>query len=133
MVLLQASTLVHSCACRKKIQQFVVLFCFFTWVLSPQTFRVLSPAGNRASEGGDGEVGEGFVQGGHAGGVWRPVLSLLVQPLLRAELQEPPRSHHGSTGGDHRGGRHRDTSGIVLALSQGRLLFWQKLSDSRRR
>lgn len=122
MVLLQSSSLVHSCACRKKIQRLVVLFCFvfFTWVLSPQTFHVLSSAGNRASEGGDGEVGEGFVQGGHADGVWGPVLPLLVQPLLRAELQEPPRAHHGPTGGDHRGGRHRDTSGIVGALSQGR-------------
>lgn len=135
MVLLQLSTLVHSCAWRKQNPAvfflFVCLF-FLTWILSPQTFHVLSLAGNRASEGGDGEVGKGFVQGGHADGVWGPVLSLLVQPLLRAELQEPSRAHHGSTGGDHRRGRHRDTSGIVWALSQGKLLFWLKLPASKR-
>ncbi|XP_073342027.1 palmitoyltransferase ZDHHC3-A isoform X2 [Pagrus major] len=65
---------------------------------------------NRASEGGDREVGKGAVSGGHAGGVWRPVISVLVQPLLRAELQEEPaRAHQHPTGGDHRGGCHRDT------------------------
>ncbi|XP_023274388.1 palmitoyltransferase ZDHHC3-like isoform X3 [Seriola lalandi dorsalis] len=57
---------------------------------------------NRASEGRDGEVGEGAMLGGGADGVWRPVLSVLVQPLHRAELQEqPPRARHHSTGGDH--------------------------------
>ncbi|XP_070822128.1 palmitoyltransferase ZDHHC3-A isoform X3 [Chaetodon trifascialis] len=70
---------------------------------------------NRASEGGDGEVGEGAVLGGHAGGFRWPVLSVLVQPLCRAELQEErPGACYHSTGGDHRGGRHRDTTRVAL-------------------
>lgn len=75
---------------------------FSTQLLSPQTLTVVSSAGNRASEGGDGEVGEGAVLGGHADGVRGPVLSFLVQSIFGAELQEePPRAHHRSTGGDY--------------------------------
>lgn len=64
-------------------------------------------------------MGEGAVLGGHADGVRRPVLPVLVQPLRRAELQEePPGARHRPTGGDHRGGRHRDTTRIALPCSQ---------------
>ncbi|XP_030013571.1 palmitoyltransferase ZDHHC3-A isoform X3 [Sphaeramia orbicularis] len=71
---------------------------------------------NRASEGGDGEVGEGAVLGGHGGGVRGPILPVLVQPLLRAELPEdPPGPRHRPTGGNHRGGRHRDPAELVPA------------------
>lgn len=53
--------------------------------------------------------------GGHADGVRQPVLSVLVQPLFRAELQEEPhRARRYPAGGNHRGGRHRDPAGLVL-------------------
>lgn len=62
----------------------------------------MSSAGNRASEEGDREVGEGAMLGGHADGVRGPILSFLVQSIFGAELQEePPRARHRSTGGDH--------------------------------
>lgn len=58
-------------------------------------------------------MGEGAVQGGHAGGVRRPVLPVLVQPLHWAELQEePPGPRQRPTGGDHPGGRYRDTTDL---------------------
>ena len=76
--------------------------------------------GHRASEGWDREVGEGAVLGGHAGGIWRPVLSVLVQPLCRAELQEEHcRACHCSAGGDHWGGRHRDTTQLAPPAVRG--------------
>ncbi|XP_018536259.1 palmitoyltransferase ZDHHC3-A isoform X3 [Lates calcarifer] len=57
---------------------------------------------NRASEGRDWEVVEGAVLGGCTDGIWRPILSVLVQPLYRAGLQEEPsRARHHSTGGDN--------------------------------
>ncbi|XP_034729750.1 palmitoyltransferase ZDHHC3-A-like isoform X3 [Etheostoma cragini] len=56
---------------------------------------------NRASEGRDRKVGEVAVLEGHADGVWRPVLFILVQPLCRAELQECFRACPCPTGGDH--------------------------------
>lgn len=84
--------------------------------LSPQTNTVVSSAGNRASEGGDRKVGKGAMPGGHADGVWRPIISVLVQPLLRAELQEEPaRAHQHPTGGDHRRGCYRNTTGVMLS------------------
>lgn len=58
-----------------------------------------------------GEVAE---LGGHADGVRRPVLFILVQPLCRAELQEPFGACPRPTGGDHRRGRHRDTTQLAL-------------------
>lgn len=68
-----------------------------------------SSPGNRAAEGGDGEVGESAVLGGHADGVRRPLLTVLVQPFLRAELQEDPSGpHQCPPGRHHRGGCHRD-------------------------
>ncbi|XP_049903686.1 palmitoyltransferase ZDHHC3-A isoform X2 [Epinephelus moara] len=70
---------------------------------------------DRASEGRDGKVGEDVVLGVHADGVRQPVLSILVQPLRRAELQEEPsRAHPGPTGGDNRRGRHRNTTQLAL-------------------
>nr|XP_040021882.1 palmitoyltransferase ZDHHC3-A-like isoform X6 [Gasterosteus aculeatus aculeatus] len=69
---------------------------------------------NRAAEGGDGAVGEPAVLGGHAGGVWRPPVSGVVQPLRTAELQEEPvGARPRPSGDDHRGGRHRDTTQLV--------------------
>ncbi|XP_054869646.1 palmitoyltransferase ZDHHC3-A isoform X3 [Amphiprion ocellaris] len=66
---------------------------------------------NRAPEGRDGEMGEGAVLGGYAGGVWRPVLPVVVQPVYWPELQEEPSGPRlRPTGGDHRGGCHRDTT-----------------------
>ncbi|XP_036930402.1 palmitoyltransferase ZDHHC3-A isoform X1 [Acanthopagrus latus] len=74
---------------------------------------------NRASEGGDRKVGKGAVPRGHADGVRRPVISVLVQPLLRAELQEEPaRAHQHPTGGDHRRGCHRDSPGVMLPAAR---------------
>lgn len=81
---------------------------------------MLSFAGDRASEGRDGEVGQDLLLRGHADGVRGALLTLLVQPLLRAELQEVPRGHHGSAGRDHRGERHRDPAGVVQGGPQGR-------------
>ncbi|XP_031144150.1 palmitoyltransferase ZDHHC3-A-like isoform X2 [Sander lucioperca] len=69
---------------------------------------------NRASEGRDRKVGEVAELGGHADGVRRPVLFILVQPLCRAELQEPFGACPRPTGGDHRRGRHRDTTQLAL-------------------
>lgn len=86
---------------------------FAHWIFSPQTLRILSFAGNRASEGGDGKMGEDFMLGGHADGVRGPIVALLVQPLLRTELQEAPRAGRGSAGRHHRGGHHRDPTGVV--------------------
>ena len=80
-------------------------------LLSPQTLIVQSSAGDRASEGRDGEMGEGAMLGSHADGVRWPVLPVLVQPLYRAELQEELFGpHRHPAGGDHRGGRHRDST-----------------------
>lgn len=84
-------------------------------LLLPQILIVPSSAGHRAFEGRDGEMGEGAMLGSHADGVRWPVLPVLVQPLLRAELQEElSGSHRHPTGRDHRGGRHRDTTQLVL-------------------
>ncbi|XP_035019101.1 palmitoyltransferase ZDHHC3-A isoform X2 [Hippoglossus stenolepis] len=84
---------------------------------------------NRASEGRDREVGEGAVLGGHANGLWRPVLPVLVQPLHRAELQEESsRAQHHHTRGNNRGGHHRDIAQLALEniffLSLTELLHW---------
>ncbi|XP_035495100.1 palmitoyltransferase ZDHHC3-A isoform X3 [Scophthalmus maximus] len=69
---------------------------------------------HRAPEGRDGAVGEGAVPGGDADVVRRSVLPVLVQPLRGAELQEgPPGARRRPTGGDHRGGRHRDTARLA--------------------
>lgn len=114
-------TVVHARIKKKPSECFGVSF-FAHWILSPHTLRVLSFAGNRASEGGDGEMGEDLLLGGHADGVRGPVLALLVQPLLGNELQEVPRAHGGSAGRHHRGGRHRDPTGVVGAFPQGRRL-----------
>lgn len=82
---------------------------------SPQTLTAVSSPGDRASEGRDGKVGEDVVLGVHADGVRQPVLSILVQPLRRAELQEEPsRARPGPTGGDNRRGRHRNTTQLAL-------------------
>lgn len=101
-------TLCHGCACR--VQDFL------TRLLSPQTLTVVSPAGNRTSEGGDRKVGEGALLGGHADGIWGPILFFLVQSLHRTELQQefPPREYYHSTRGDHRRGRHRNSTRIVI-------------------
>lgn len=64
-------------------------------------------------------MGEDLLLGGHADGVRGPVLALLVQPLLGNELQEAPRAHGGSAGRHHRGGRHRDPTGVVGAFPRG--------------
>lgn len=81
---------------------------------SPSALTVVSSPGNRAAEGGDGAVGEPAVLGGHAGGVWRPPVSGVVQPLRTAELQEEPAgARPRPSGDDHRGGRHRDTTQLV--------------------
>lgn len=54
-------------------------------------------------------MGEDAMLGGLAVGVRRPFLSDLVQPSVRSELSTSPSTpHHHPTGGDHRGGRHRD-------------------------
>ncbi|XP_019946542.2 palmitoyltransferase ZDHHC3-A isoform X4 [Paralichthys olivaceus] len=59
---------------------------------------------NRASEGRNREVGESALLGGHADGLWRPVLPVLVQPVHRAELQEESsRAQHHPTRGNNRG------------------------------
>lgn len=76
-------------------------------------------------------MGEDFLLGGHADGVRGPVLALLVQPLLGNELQEAPRSHDGSAGRHHRGGRHRDPTGVVGAFPQGRRLHWPSVHVSK--
>lgn len=71
-------------------------------------------------------MGEGAVLGGHADGVRRPVLSVLVQPLRGAELQEElSGALHRPAGGDHRGGRHRDTTRLALPAA------WQRSSTSK--
>lgn len=106
---------------------------FCSQLPSPHTLTAVCSPGNRASEGRDGEVGEGAVLEGHADGVWRPVLSVLVQPVRRAQLQEEPsRARPRPTGADHRGGRHRDTTELVLpavrrtfSLSLAALLYKQ--------
>lgn len=98
----------------------------FVWLLSPHSSVVSPPLppGHRASEGRDGEVGEGAVSGGGADGVRRPLLFVLVQPVQRAELQEEPRgARHRPSGGDHRGGRHRDPT--HLASGRARRLWTQ--------
>ncbi|XP_077431714.1 palmitoyltransferase ZDHHC3-A isoform X3 [Vanacampus margaritifer] len=64
---------------------------------------------HRTLEGGDGQVGEGTVLGGHEDGVRWAVLPHLVQSLLGDELQEETRrAQQTPAGGHHRGGRHRD-------------------------
>lgn len=98
-----------------------------TQLLSSQSLIVCSP-GNRASEGRDWEVVEGAVLGGCTDGIWRPILSVLVQPLYRAGLQEEPsRARHHSTGGDNWGGCHRDTT--QLALPAVRKMFFHCLTE----
>lgn len=68
---------------------------------------VVSSPGNRASEGGDRQVGEDALLGGHAPGIRGPVLSLLVQSLHRSDVQTDPRGAVASpVGRDHRGGRY---------------------------
>lgn len=57
---------------------------------SPQNLTVFLSPGDRAAEGGDGEVGESSVLGGHADCIRRPLLTVLVQPFFRLELQEEP-------------------------------------------
>lgn len=115
----------------KKLSECFGVSFFARWILSTQTLCVLSFAGNRASEGGDGEMGEDFLLGGHADGVRGPVLALLVQPLLGNELQEAPRAHAGSAGRHHRGGRDRDPTGVVGAFPQGRRLHWPSVYVSK--
>lgn len=111
------STSCHRCAC--SVQSFL------TQLLSPQTLAVVSPAGNRASQGGDRKVGEGALLGGHADCIRGPVLFFLVQSLHRAELQQelPPREYYHSTRGDHRGGRHRNSTRIVLPALREDIFF----------
>lgn len=111
------STLRHRCAC--SVQSLL------TPLLSPQTLAVVSPAGNRATEGGDRKVGEGALLGGHADGIWGPVLFFLVQSLHRAELQQefPRREYYHSTRRDHRGGRHRNSTRVVLPALREDIFF----------
>lgn len=69
----------------------------------------LSSSGDRAAEGRNRKVGEDAMLGGLAVSVRRPFLSDLVQPSVRSELPTSSSTpHHRPTGGDHRGGRHRD-------------------------
>lgn len=92
---------------------------FFSFFLSPQILCALSFAGNRASEGRDGEMGQDFLLRGLADGFRGPVLTLLVQPLHGTELQEVPRGRRGSAGRDHRGERHRDPTGVARCRPSG--------------
>lgn len=62
--------------------------------------------------------------GGHADGVRGPILSFLVQSLRRAELQEDAlRACHCSAGGDHQGGRHRDTNRLDMSALREDIFF----------
>lgn len=84
-------------------------------LLLPQTLIVVSSPGYRASERGDREMGEGAVLGGLAGGFRGLIFAVLVQSLLKPELQEEPnRARHRPTGRDHWGGRHNDPTGVAL-------------------
>lgn len=76
-------------------------------LFSPWNMVVVSSPGNRASEGGDRQVGEDTLLGGHARGFRGPVLSLLVQSLHRSDVQTHPRGAGESPAGrHHRGGRY---------------------------
>ncbi|XP_061570785.1 palmitoyltransferase ZDHHC3-A-like isoform X2 [Cololabis saira] len=69
---------------------------------------------HRAAEGGDGEVGEGSLLGGHEDGVRRAPLPVLVQPLLRPELPaRPPGPRPRPAGGHRGGGRHHHPAGLT--------------------
>lgn len=84
-------------------------FVFFPFLCSLHLRTCFSSPGNRAAEGGDGEVGESAVLGGHADGIRRLLLPVLVQPFYRVELQEEPSGpRQCPPGRDHRGGCHRD-------------------------
>lgn len=92
---------------------FFLLLCLSLCPFTSEPHCFLSP-GDRAAEGGDGEVGESSVLGGHADCIRRPLLTVLVQPFFRLELQEEPwapRRH--PPGRDHRGGCHRDTTQLA--------------------
>ncbi|XP_077382397.1 palmitoyltransferase ZDHHC3-A isoform X3 [Festucalex cinctus] len=78
---------------------------------------------HRTLKGGDGQVGEGAVLGGHEDGVRWAVVPQLVQSLLRDELQEEtPGARQPPAGGHHRGGCHRDPA--QLGLSANRRMLW---------
>lgn len=81
--------MVHASDPTQRFLFFVFLLCLSLCSFTSEPHCFLSP-GDRAAEGGDGEVGESSVLGGHADCIRRPLLTVLVQPFFRLELQEEP-------------------------------------------
>lgn len=90
-------------------------------LFSPWIMVVVSSPGNRASEGGDRQVGEDAMLGGNAVGIRGAILPLLVQSLHRCDMQTDPHGARRSPiGRDHRGGRYWDSPWVILPGSHSR-------------